>query len=338
MEIHYLDLFPFLFILFFIPFLQTIWWLDVWVVYAWIYAAMTSKLIWFYSDLKNSLQVKLEVDQNMFLLVLALFSLFIKKKVSTNSIAKILAITGVVNLIFSIVALPFDDQFTSGLIPNKAMNSIFNTMLLPYTFSLIGGWATILVIITAVLAKSVTALVSLLCMGVTWIYLSNETRKIYQSGLLAFGCALSAIFFNSRVWGPHERLRIWKESFHLFSIDEWIVGHGPSSFQVLSVYAQGAGRGVYDTFFDMYMHSDPLQYLYEYGVIGLLPLSIGIYYLIKYAQRREILAMAGLLGGCLFYYPMHFYPHLLVFFCIVKIVVNTYLETNVRSLFKTSVV
>jgi O-antigen ligase len=137
----------------------------------------------------------------------------------------------------------------------------------------------------------------------------SKTLRIRLVKVWLVGCLVFAVFF---VWLPSlrldvfqvsvirysdsSRLGIWREAFELWLNNKWW-GHGGMSY---------ADKSVGVSFHISHPHNSIVQILYEYGLIGLISLSVAVLVLLKKvvfhlinfpAHRLLVPVLVALLGG-----------------------------------------
>lgn len=314
-----------------IPFLRTKTPLDWFIIYAYIYAVISVQAPFNRSYQTMSLLVGTESEQRLFLAILLTFVVLMKSNLSSEKIYSFLGWLGVVSITLSIIAVPFSEflpntfthkAFISGLVPNKAMNGIFNCMLMPFVLN---KWpkkkalTIVTVLLLTILSRSSAALLSFTAAFAVTVLPQYRLTFIPILGILFL--AVGSIFTKDFLYAGG-RFDAYKLFLSSMGWTEYLVGFGPSSFLTRSVYVQGRGTIEAPTQFWLYMHSDPLQFVFEFGALPVITIVAAIYYLYKNSGVYEKMSLTAMVAGSLIYYPFHQAPHLLVFFLTTKLVLN----------------
>lgn len=324
-------------------------WLDCFLIYAWVYA---SWMVHFPFNTGETAAVKISIEhqQSIFLCLLMGLSLLIKKEICSIKIRNFLKWLGVVSIVCSFLAVfygffadssyaakfchwmnghhPEDNTyrfnfwpsgFVSGLIPNKSMNAIFNIMLLPFAAEF-GFVAYLANLVLLYFAKSSSAFLTMGVVTFSWLMMSRAYWQVKAAlstvGVILFTVVGMRLIPNFTVDG--DRFKGYKLFFSEFEWVHWLIGAGPSSFMTYGTLMQQK-YNFYKGWYWVYMHSDPLQYLFEFGVLGLFPLLILLIGFFKAAGRETRLAGVAVITGGLVYYPMHQAPFLMVIFLLLKL-------------------
>jgi hypothetical protein len=314
-----------------------VWWLDVWVLYAWVYAA-TVVLFPFSRDYATlPLQISMEAECRLFMVYLVVFVLLMKSNLSTEKIRSVLGRLGIVAFLLSLFALPFDVQFISGIVPNKSMNAIFVSALLPFVMLHFSGrlelMLTTMIAFFAItyFSNSSSGILAGFVVVVASLQWSKETWKEFIS-VVAFAAvpAILYLFTSTQAFNGTGRMEMYRVLLSNLTPVDYLIGKGPGTFQAWGAYVQAVTRTRLDYGFFLFMHSDPIQYFIEYGVLGLCFIALPVYYLLKSADRLTRASLLALLSGSLFYYPFHFPVHVIVFFLLAKISFNSYTEGYIQ--------
>lgn len=319
----YISAFWFVSFFAFFPELKTVPWLNVWVIYAYVYALISAQFPFYLDDITIPLRVTMENWCNNFLAWLLLFVLFMKSNISNRTIKRILEVFGFVALTLSVLSVPFNEQFVSGIVPNKAMNAIMLVTLLPFVAN--GKYAKIIICLTGVLvlhSLSSSALLAFLSLSLCYLVLEKKLSLKYLLGIL--GVVVVAGIINRGILDGTTRFTAYRFFFGLMYPTNYLFGVGPSSYLPINTYIQQKTRFHMETGLDLYAHSDPFQYFFEFGALGFLPLLYTMGGVLKYAERRCLLAFCAFCAGSLFYYPFHFPVHLVILFLLIKMSVNNY--------------
>lgn len=332
MEINYLDWMEFAFLLCLTPLLRIKNKLDIWVIYAWVYTTWISSFYLFYSDYKPKFVVGIWEQQYRFLVLLLLFVLFMKAKINTHKLRNALGYVGIFNYILTIALYFLHEPWITGLIPNKGLNGILNIMLFPYAISIspfsnpYRPWFLLPVFLLPIctyFSHSSCAVLAFVTLGIGYLLTSYNPKKWLYASVFCFGVIAAAYFLVPGLLDPGDRFTRYHQFFSGFTPRDWLIGRGTSSFLGFSASLQKATAQLnVEPYYYSYMHSDPLQYIYEFGAIGLVPLLISGIWVFKHAQRREFLVLVSAIAGGLFYYPFRQYPHLLIFLIVLKTIVD----------------
>lgn len=299
------------------PLLRTKTLADYVIIPSWCYAAYMSCSQWVYNTFPVRVRMTINYEQMFFMALLAGFALLIKQEIPKDKIRKWLGIVGVVNIFLSIVSIAFDHEFVSGLVPNKSMNGIFNVMLMPYSCMILGvfGWVVNFVLLFTY--KSSTAFLTFFCV---WLFTIPWT--------LFNGVVLSLVGLVSSKFIPYltydgGRFTGYRFYFQRFQFWDWLIGMGPSSFFAIGTYMHHKLGLPGGPWYWVYLHSDPLQVLFEYGTLGFFLVGAMLWMLYKQAEELEKLSLVAIVSGGLFYYPAHFPTHLIVIFLVLKLICGT---------------
>lgn len=305
--------------------------------FMWLSAALFSSWPFIDASLPPPIVFSVNAEQKQILMLIALFSLLLLKKVQTKKIEVFLGYLGIVSVAATIIAIPFHDPFISGLVPNKSMNGILNCMLLPYickpNYRAVLP-AVILVAFLTLTSSSSCAFAAFSAMCAVWVYKTYRPKFLIlvlaaASLSLAFGLLFIPDLFALEA-GNGTRWEGYHFFFKNFRFWDWMFGYGPGSFMARSIWMQKLyhfhyiigvdGREVQRNW--LYFHSDPLQFIFEYGIVGIPTLALAAWKVWKNAPLAPLLSIAAMCAGSLFYYPFHWPHHLLVLFLSLKIVAN----------------
>lgn len=195
-----------------------------------------------------------------------------------------------------------------GLLGNPSINGTFLAcgFCLLCRLPSVWAWFTLAAILLTKASVPVGALaVSLIAF---WIALDKKHLvfvmlaflSVLFLGAFLVGSGVEAEFFSSS-----GRFEIWRELVPRYlSTANILIGSGGGSYQVLGPLMQSTFKAQWLHFF---MHSDWLQVLLEFGIIG-LGMALYLYgrVLISLRENPELFAVACALGaGALFNWPMH---------------------------------
>lgn len=300
------------------------------------------------------LQVVTQGHQHMLIAMILGFILIMKSKLSSVTIEKFLGWFGVVNVLCTLAFrfVPWTylsdrgyvdrSMLGSVFVPNTAMNAILNVALIPFMMRLKAStdfWWALIVVVLVLTSGSSVAYLSLFAMLAVYLgYLFEETGKragaipiVIAGGIfgLVLGAKIDGGFYNDG-----GRFAGYKMYFQDSNLRDWLLGHGPASFQewgALIQYAYDSKASEYG--FQLWMHSDPLQFIWEYGALFLPLLFVSVWGVFKKADSSVLLSLVALLAGSLLYYPFHQAPHLITIFLLLKIVMNDHLEKENKPLY-----
>lgn len=310
-EIDYITGFWLLFLLCLLPFILTRTPLDYLLSYMWINASLFSKLPFAIGNYPKNVVVANEAKATETLLCIALFSLIYKTK---KDYGKMLKSLSAIAILTSIVAYPFDIRWLTGLVPNSAMNAILIVSLLLYAP---GNILFLLGVFIVVMAKSSSAYLAL---ASTVLYLFRaEIVKRWKAFLLLGFIAIAGLWsIDKDLLNPGIRFSAYQFFFRDFHGLDWFFGKGAGSFWAISTWMQNTYQFDMDNGYLFWMHSDPLQFVFEYGIIGLIPLAFSLTWLLTNLKDRAMIAVLAYLFGGIFYYPLHWPVHLLVLFMAIS--------------------
>lgn len=252
-----------------------------------------------------------------------------KARIATGKIRNWLAYFGLFNITLTVILMPFNEEFISGLVLNKSMNATLNLMLLPFVIHKFQSWAMVfLCLATISISKSYSTFLALAVM-LFWCFRKNKI--VLCSGIVA-ACVL-AFYAKTILDAEGYRLSGWLFFLSSFTPLDYFLGRGPGTFAAYSVGDQNrelfkmfitetrtmVGDGLY-----IWGHSDPIQAHYEYGLIGVLMLIPGLSYCLWALKGPEFYSLLALLTAGLLYYPMHWPIHLIVVFSLLKVANNNY--------------
>lgn len=303
------------------PLLRTKTKLDWIIIYMWVYTVIASHMPFFISPYPMPVVLTTESRQNELLALIVLFVLALRVPFNPVRLLKKLAKWAI---ILSVLAIPFQDRWISGLVLNKSMNGILLASLTLYS-STVGYflWATFCVLIShsssAVLALAVV---------IFGAFINKKNAKKIFLLCACIGGSIALIFPRALFSG--NRFEGYRLFFNDFSFLNWLFGKSPASFFAISSYRQAKEAFHMEHGFLLWMHSDPLQFIFEYGLLGLIPLIISASWVFKHAKKRERLALSAMIAGGIFYYPMHWYIHLFVVFCVIKEVYERAIYSDYR--------
>lgn len=332
MDWDYLSFWTLVTLCLFTPLLHTRWWIDVFLIPAYLYAVIASFYQWYYPYPTAKLMVTTQGHQHFFIALCFLFVLLMKADVPSIKLKKCLGYLGLLNLIMTAIL-----HFTHGtswgltsyymgspLIPNSAMNAAVNVALLPFMCDL--GIQFELPAILAVgfmtsRSSSSTAWLSLFTMGMAFVWRTYIPKSLMfiPAGVVFL---VSGKFFIGNFYEDGGRFESYRFFFSDFGVKEWLIGHGPASFMEWSAYLQFTKDFWARHEFSLWMHSDPLQLVWEMGALSAIPVLIMIYGFMKRADDATFLSLSAMLAMSVLYYPFHTPIPLTILFCLAKLVIN----------------
>lgn len=291
----------------------------------WLITVIYSKLpINFYSKYTLPVRLSIENSQNELLILIGCLVLILKTKFNAE---KILRLIGYWALFLSLLAIPFQDRWISGIVVNKSMNAILCIGLLPYIYEPLTAILTLLVVLTSKSSSAYLAFFGvLLIRGVNSKMRGFSTYRLLAYLKMCMGWVLllaSTLIFlkllDKDIFFAGSRFNGYKFFFNDFHGLEYLFGKGPASFFSISSFRQARELFDFENGYYIWMHSDLLQFIYEYGVLGLIPLFICLYKMLKITKQREFYSLLAFFFGGVFYYPFHFPVHLFVIFLVLKL-------------------
>jgi len=172
-------------------------------------------------------------------------------------------------------------------------------------------WLIFFVLVTMLSHHGSTALL-IVAAEVFAFCLKDRKVRIYTTYVMPFIVVLGLIRFKDLSAGAHSRIDAWTEFMMVWWHQGWIVraiGFGPGSFPCISILNY-PGKG--ELFIQM--HSDWLQFIFEYGILGF---SLILSVLIKSIKEcwNDTPMLAALFGCAAFattYHPMRFMPTMIL--------------------------
>lgn len=289
----------------------------------WVWASLFSHWPYFIGDTSRIIQVTNISRANEVLALIALFVVVLKSKINPK---KILKYFSRVVIVAAFLSIPFQSRWISGLIPNKSMGGILIASLLFYTQNV---FIFLMGVIFILLAKSSTAFLALtvVCLG-AFINKGNIKKMfLCATGVGLFGALAVKDFFDAG-----SRWRGYQFFFRDFKWSDWLIGKGPGSFFAISIDMQKFYHFDYDyTGYWLFLHSDPLQFVFEYGILAVPFLILTLYWIGKNAQKVELLSLLAIACGGLFYYPLHYPAHLFAVFLVLKVIYDETTNCNISA-------
>lgn len=320
------------------PLLRTKWWIDIFLLPAYAYACIAAFSPFYFEYYTKALTVNIHGDQHLFLALCILFALFSKAKIPTKTLETFLGWFGIINLLGThfMYALSFTrwaptawgfptNRLGSFFVLNTSLNMVLNICLLPYMCEL-GIWAEVYcvfsIIVLILFAASSSSWLGLVILWMAYLYKQAPPKRAWP--LVFAGLALIALgyFFVGSFLNDGGRISGWKFFFDGFSWREYLIGRGPATFQFWGAVLQYANDFNMGIGYFIFLHSDPLQVIWEYGFVGLSLVSVAVYQVLQRAKLNEFLSLSVLLSVSLIYYPFHTPVHLFIIFILLKLVID----------------
>lgn len=315
-----------------LPLLKTKWFIDIFLLPAYAYAVIAAFSPVYFKYPTPKLQVVIQGHQHMFIALCFVFALLMKADISTIRIKKWLGWFGVI-LLCSTLPFLFINAVNIGadkaligspFIPNSAMNAGLLVALLPFMFCL--GFNFELPCLVGVLlvlfrTESSTAFLGLFALFAAFIWRGYRIMRMSLI-LVPAGFLVLGHFFIDRFYDDGGRFGAYGFFFQDFAVKDWLIGRGPSSFQEWSALLQYAYDYKLHHGYSLWMHSDPLQLVWEFGLIFLVQVSVTTWNLLQKADDPTFLSLVSMLAMSLLYYPSHTPVPLTILFLLIKIVVN----------------
>lgn len=301
-------------------------WLNPFIIYSYLLGIFITESPFIRTDFPLRVFVAAQNQALGYLVLLLIFVLVMKLEIPTEKIEKFLAYLGAFNILLTVALTPLDQPFISGIIFNKSMNAIFNLMLLPYVLARFKSVALLFFCVATVIhSQSSSGMIALTLMA-CYFFRKNKLLVV----LFAVACVLLRCVVMHRPIPYMDRIDGWLFFFKTFTVRDWIFGRGPGAFFSYGVFEQHtanfnvsqdlkSGNGLF-----VWLHNDYLQALYEFGACGIMCLIPALYHVVKKANNLVTYTLIPFLVGCAFYYPSHWSFHLVVAFCVLKIVDNNY--------------
>lgn len=333
MPIDYWSLWILVSLLLLIPLMHTKWWIDIYLIPVYTYAAVAAFSPIYFKYPSKHLLILIQGHQHFFLAMCLGLVLFLKAKVSPIKIKRALGYFGFAAAICTVVFyfVPWvnlgasNAKLGSMFVPNTAMNASMIVCLLPFMFSLGIGYELMAVVLTFVIvykADSSTGLLTLLALIAACVcraHILHRTIVLLCAAILffLFGRYITAEFYNDG-----GRFDSYFFFFREFTYGDWLIGRGPGSFQEWSALLQYAYDYEIHNGYSIFMHSDPLQLVWELGLIMIPSAVISGWQLLKRAHDPVFLSLFAFFVSSIFYYPFHNPVLLTIFFCLVKVVID----------------
>jgi hypothetical protein len=200
---------------------------------------------------------------------------------------------------------------------NPSLDSTFLALTLPFTFYSLRNYTKILLffLILNVLAigvsKSHTGMTLLAFESLLYLILTFRRSLVTALAIFSIPLAVLAmqVLIGAEKFGQSSgRTTIWKITLAQFvSLGNYVFGNGSGTFWILSPDAQKL-NGI--TMIFPFVHNEPLQVLFEQGIVGVIFLSILFYYMIKGSKSEKwmlitvlSLGVASLTQPIFRYYP-----------------------------------
>lgn len=277
------------------------------------------------------MQIARDTCRNEFMVLLLCLIVLIKSKASSELIHKILAWFGVFSLLVAIGSHLFGGEAFNGLTLNPRMHGILNVALIPFAQTLSSSWMFLSIIINLLLLYKCESSATYLSFFAIVFVLVVKTemslkRKVLFTSLGSIVFLITGELLINRFFDDASRFNTYK--FFFSESHNWqsiLFGKGPASFFANSIEMQRRLKYFSDDSVLhawVWMHSDPLQYLYEFGLVGIAFITKILIWVSKRLTVAESCCAASLLAGCLLHYPFHYPPHLFVIFCLLKLATN----------------
>lgn len=328
-----------------IPVLRTKTFFDGPLIYFWFYCIFSAFLPIHVWNRSVPMQSMIEKEQTAIMAFIAILLLLLRTPIKEKTLLTILRRTFYTAFIASIVTLPFGRAFISGLVPNKALNAILLAGLIPYADDPI--WMILAGLFIIFFSHSSCALLALLFLLVPVLLKDKHKKEILLAILIV---TIMGLIFVPDLFESGGRFEAYRIFFHKpvftkngsvfeeLSFWDFLLGRGPGSFIHESVKIQQMLGYRLNTGYFMWLHSDPLQLLYEYGSVGVGIVGAWIYLIFKRAKIKQILSLSALVGGSIFYYPFHQPLHLALVFLNLKLIYDslhgddTHTQPHLRSM------
>lgn len=249
-----------------------------------------------------------------------------------------------INSIYVIVNWVFDIRFTnsmghSGFLDYSGMNGVYIAVCLVPTIKALfedyknrAHWIVLVLGLAALVISKGSILWGVVSCGVLGVVLGLRLsgKTLLKLAPLAIVPILIAVLSEgSNVLDSGRRFEAYRIFLNYWlSSDPWTIafGFGPSEFQIISGMAQRAANFMTNENGSMWAwlwaHSEPIQVLIEYGIIGaILTLALISETLIKLYRKNDktVFAIAiSLVGSAIFDYPCRLFPTaILVMWCMV---------------------
>lgn len=289
-----------------------------------VFCAIILLNAWFYSHYRDNSYGYLSPDLYIVLtriagttlvVSLALFSVFFLSKEKLKFIWEFLGLLGVLN------SMAIGVQFLKGINPNEcggflgnpSMSAGFSAFFLPMYLSRLyyrRNYAYLfhtIIITFSVLATKASIPLGVLFSGIFGVYLDVR--------LLLMAVGVSYLFLGHELLNTSGRLTAWLLMFNDFSHAPWwtwVFGRGAGLSQVFVPMMQEATKQDNEMF--IYMHSDILTLLYEFGVLGFCA-GLWLYSVLLYKSHKGsalpggIATLFAMTVMLLLNFPMHSFIH-----------------------------
>ena len=298
----------------------------------WVYAGIASKCPIPWTSYSRNVNIAVENNQNELLCLILILVLLLNSKFNPT---KFLSVFGYVALILSFLALPFQFEKTtyllakycnfhlparwiSGIVINKSMNAILNASLLYFIYSPVTVVITVIVVMFSKSSCAYLALIGSMMynhFGLNWM----RRGRLLSWGWVVFPLIFGLYLVDKDIFWAGQRWEGYRFFFSDFTLKDWLIGKGPATFWAISTYRQAHESFQLDNGYYFFMHSDILQYLFEYGIFGFIFLIAAVPFKKLNKPTPSNSSFVALFLGGVFYYPFHFSVHLLVLFMVVSI-------------------
>lgn len=170
------------------------------------------------------------------------------------------------------------------LIPHASSNATMMALSLPFLMpeqrKEYLKWFFVSVILLAILSANTSSPIGVSCVVIaSYLWMTGRKKFVALSAIPLVSAIL--LYGVRKLFDDTDRFRAYKTFMGYWWNDSWsnvIFGYGPGSFEILSQIIQEklmfmmwfTPEGVLKGYLWMHLHSDLLQFLFEYGVIGFL--------------------------------------------------------------------
>lgn len=215
-----------------------------------------------------------------------------------------------------------------GIMNNPSVDATFIALTLPAIFYRLKDkplthlkWTFALLIVAAtIISKSNTGLAIICFEGI--LYVTLRFKKSLYTALAIFASLPTIlaiqILLGDKFAHSSGRYSIWKISIAQWvDLHRYIFGTGSGTFRVLGPQAQRLNLVGQDW---IWMHNEPLQVLFEQGIIGLLALCILFVYMLKGSKQIWLkVTVLAMFVGSLTQMPFRMYPFALFYALVCRL-------------------
>ena len=215
--------------------------------------------------------------------------------------------------IFALIEIVLIWTIHYGAMLQTSFDSALLCCFVPFTNPIIA----IMIIVTALTHHGGTATVILLTQLVVMCIKYKHARRFVVAGF-PLGLAYLWFRFHDLALGGNERILAYKRFMSAWWNDGWVTrifGSGPGSFQYLTFLIEQSKKEIF-----LMMHSDWLQIIFEFGIVGFILTVLFIISAIQKSWNRPNV-LAGVFGCCAFaltYHGLRFMPGMLLYAYIFK--------------------